>query len=88
MMRGQLISIIYSKLLTLEVTNVSGSSAMTLMGTDVPRIAETFYMLLVNVVPDVVQLGIAIYLLYTQIGAVCVAPIIITISGCPFLFLQ
>src|SRR5690348_5556275 len=82
MMRGQLIAIIYDKLATLEVTNVNESSAMALMGTDVPKIAETFHMLILNVVPDVVQLAIAVYLLYTQIGAVCVVPVITTISEC------
>jgi ATP-binding cassette, subfamily C (CFTR/MRP), member 1 len=80
MMRGQLVALIYDKLLTLEYTNTENSSAMTLMGTDVPKIAETFHMLLLDIVPDTVQLAVAIYLLYAQIGAVCIAPIIITIS--------
>jgi len=80
MMRGQLIAIIYSKLGTLEVTNVNESSAITLMGTDVAKIAETFHMLLLGVIPDVVQLAIAVYLLYAQIGVACVAPIITTIG--------
>ena len=49
------------------------------MGTDVPRIAETFHFLLIEVPPAVVQLGVAFYLLYAQLGVVSVAPIIVTL---------
>ena len=80
MMRGQLISIIYAKMMTLPITNINESAAMSLMGTDVQRIAETFWYLVVEVVPNAVQVGVAVYLLYVQLGAVCVAPVLITIS--------
>ncbi len=44
MMRGQPELQSYTiKLATLEVTNVNESSAMALVGTDVPKIAETFH---------------------------------------------
>lgn len=49
------------------------------MGTDVARIAETYHFLLIETPPALVQLGIALYLLYSQLGAVCVAPIIVTV---------
>ncbi|KAG6365767.1 hypothetical protein INS49_007378 [Diaporthe citri] len=42
-------------------------------------IAETFWQLLIEVVPSVLQLAIAVYLLYDQFGAVCVAPVLITV---------
>jgi len=77
MIRGQLMSIIYTKMLTLALANASDSAAMSLMGTDVQRIAETFWELLVEVLPSLVQLGIAVYLLYVQLGAVCVAPVLV-----------
>lgn len=80
MMRGELITTIYSKMLTLQTANANESAAMTLMGTDVQRIAETFHFLLIDVAPSVIQVGIAVYLLYTQLGAVCIAPVLITIS--------
>jgi ATP-binding cassette, subfamily C (CFTR/MRP), member 1 len=80
MMRGQTTSLIYTKMLTLPITGVNESAAMTLMGTDVQNIASTFYMFLIDMIPSAVQLGIAIYLLYLQIGAVCVVPILITLS--------
>ncbi|KUI69238.1 Multidrug resistance-associated protein 1 [Cytospora mali] len=79
MMRGQLISIIYTKMLTLPIADVNESSAMSLMGTDVQTIADSFWYFLIEVVPNLVQVGIAVYLLYVQLGAVCVAPILVTI---------
>lgn len=79
MIRGQLTVIIYAKMMTLPTTNADESAAMSLVGTDVQRIAETFWQLLIEVVPSVLQLGIAVYLLYLQLGVVCVAPVLITI---------
>lgn len=49
------------------------------MGTDVARISETYNFLLIEALPAIVQLSVALYLLYSQLGAVCVAPIIITV---------
>lgn len=79
MIRGQLTAVIYTKMLTLPITNADESAAMSLVGTDVQKIAETFWQLLIEVVPSVLQLAIAIYLLYGQLGAVCVAPVLVTI---------
>ncbi|KAI0124180.1 P-loop containing nucleoside triphosphate hydrolase protein [Xylariales sp. AK1849] len=79
MMRGQLTSIIYTKMSTLPITGVNESAAMTLMGTDVQGVAASFHYLLIDLVPSVVQLGIAVYVLYLQLGPVCVAPILVTI---------
>ncbi|KAI0508944.1 P-loop containing nucleoside triphosphate hydrolase protein [Xylaria bambusicola] len=81
MMRGGLISIIYRKMLRTQVTNLNDSAAVTLMGTDVQRIAETFHYLLVETVPAFLQLAIATYLLYLQLGAVFVVLLILSIAG-------
>jgi len=78
MMRGELTTVVYVKLLSLP--NASESAALTLIGTDVQRISQTFHFALIESVPSAVQLGIAIYLLYAQIGAVCIAPIIVTLG--------
>lgn len=80
MMRGQLTSLIYSKILTLPSTGTSESAAMTLMGADVQSIAASYHFLLLDLLPSIVQLSIAIYLLYTQLGAVCVAPVLVALS--------
>lgn len=79
MIRGQLTVMVYTKMLTLPTTNADESSAMSLVGTDVQRIAETFWQLLIEIFPSILQLGIAVYLLYDQLGAVCVAPVLITV---------
>ncbi|KAI1272257.1 P-loop containing nucleoside triphosphate hydrolase protein [Xylaria sp. FL0933] len=81
MIRGGLISIIYRKMLQTQVTKTNESAAVTLMGTDVQRIAETFHYLLVELVPAFIQLGIATYLLYLQLGAVFVVLLILSIAG-------
>ncbi|KAK5633576.1 hypothetical protein RRF57_009290 [Xylaria bambusicola] len=81
MMRGGLISIIYQKMLRTQVTNLNDSAAVTLMGTDVQRIAETFHYLLVETVPEFIQLATATYLLYLQLGAVFVVLLILSIAG-------
>lgn len=78
MIRGELTTVIYAKLLCLH--KVDESAALTLMGTDVQRISETFHFALIEVVPSAVQLGIAVYLLYLQLGAVCVAPAIVSLG--------
>ena len=80
MLRGQLISLIYRKMLSIYVNDVNQSSAMALMSTDTQKIAETFHFLVVDVIPSIVQLAIALYLLYTQLGAVCIAPIVVTLG--------
>lgn len=80
--RGQLTSIIYTKMLTLPAAEASDSSAMSLMGTDVQKITDTFFSFVIDVVPDGLQVIVSVYLMYLQLGAVCVAPVLITISRC------
>lgn len=80
MMRGQLISLIYNKMMVLPITGTSESAAMTLMGTDVQSIAASYHFLLLDIVPAAVQLSVAIYLLYDQLGVVCVAPLLVALG--------
>lgn len=84
MMRGQLISLIYIKTTTLPITSINESGATTLMSTDAQRISETFQLLLIDTLPLLAQLGLSIYVLYLQLGAVCVAPIIIAVGMLSF----
>ncbi|KAK8859863.1 multidrug resistance-associated [Apiospora arundinis] len=79
MMRGELISLIYLKTTTLPITSVGESAATTLMSTDAQRISETFQLLLMDTLPLITQLGLSVYVLYSQLGAVCVTPIIVAI---------
>ncbi|KAI0407428.1 P-loop containing nucleoside triphosphate hydrolase protein [Xylaria palmicola] len=81
MIRGGLVSIIYRKMLQTQATKLNDSAATTLMGTDVQRIAETFHYLLVETIPAFIQLAIATYLLYLQLGAVFVVLLILSVAG-------
>ncbi|KAL3712035.1 hypothetical protein TMatcc_000730 [Talaromyces marneffei ATCC 18224] len=77
MTRGALIPMIYSKLLQTKVKPADQSAALTLMTTDVEKIVETFWRLILDPWSCILQLGICVYLLYLQLGAVCCVPIIV-----------
>jgi ATP-binding cassette subfamily C (CFTR/MRP) protein 1 len=80
MVRGALIGMIYSKATELKSANINESSAMTLMGTDVETIAENWYFAFTESWASVLQIGIGVWLLQRQIGAVCIAPIIVAVG--------
>lgn len=75
--RGALVTMIYSKLLRTKANVVDQSAALTLMTTDVEKIVETFWRLILDPWSCILQLGICVYLLYRQLGAVCCVPIIV-----------
>ncbi|KAH7310266.1 ABC transporter [Rhexocercosporidium sp. MPI-PUGE-AT-0058] len=79
MVRGGLIGMIYRKIITLKAANVNDSAAMTLMGTDVEQIAENLHLIITDLWANLLQIGIAIWLLERQLGAVCIAPVILAI---------
>ncbi|KAF7914004.1 uncharacterized protein EAF01_000410 [Botrytis porri] len=71
--RGSLISLIYAKTVDLSITALDESVAVTLMASDTSAICEGF----TNIhelwaVP--IELGIAMYLLYRQVGLTFLAP--------------
>ncbi|KAE8369715.1 hypothetical protein BDV27DRAFT_152796 [Aspergillus caelatus] len=75
--RGSMIALLYNKSLTIQVGHCTGSAALTLMSTDIDNIID----LLENIVDiwaRLVEIGIGIWLLARQIGAVCATPPIIT----------
>ncbi len=80
--RGGLIGLIYEKLshAPLGSAEASDSAVMTLIGTDVERIGETWYMFISEIWASVIQLSIAVWLLERQLGAVCVAPVILALG--------
>lgn len=80
MIRGGLISLIYRRMLQTQATKLNDSAAVTLMSTDVQRIAETFHFLILELVPAFIQLGVATYLLYRQLGAVFVVLLVLSIG--------
>ncbi|RFU76786.1 multidrug resistance-related [Trichoderma arundinaceum] len=79
MIRGGLIGLIYRKVLRLSTNELNESSALALMGNDIETLAERANALLIEAYANSLTVGIAIYMLYAQLGAVCVAPIVMAI---------
>jgi len=81
MVRGGLISLIYDKVVQSPSTQAaSESAAMTLIGTDVERICETWHLVVAESWAGVIQLAFAVWLLQMQIGPVCVTPVIVALG--------
>ncbi|GKT98958.1 unnamed protein product [Fusarium langsethiae] len=76
MVRGGLITMIYSKMMRLPIDDLAESSAVTLMGNDVETLIEKLHFLLVESWANTLTVAIAMYMLAAQLGAVCVAPIV------------
>ncbi|RSM15280.1 hypothetical protein CEP52_000842 [Fusarium oligoseptatum] len=79
MVRGGLITLIYGKMMKLPTDDLNESSAVALMGNDVETLTEKLHMLLVESWANTITVGIAMWMLAAQLGAVCVAPIITAI---------
>lgn len=68
--------------------DASDSKVMTLIGTDIERICLTWFMAIASLIPSVVQLGLAVWLLERQLGVVCVAPVILVLRMTLDLFIR
>ncbi|KAF5007801.1 hypothetical protein FDECE_5884 [Fusarium decemcellulare] len=79
MVRGGLITLIYGKMMKLPTDDLNESSAVALMGNDVETLTEKLHMLLVESWANTITVGIAMWMLAAQLGAVCVAPIVTAI---------
>ena len=75
--RGALVTIIY-KMLAIRAETGNSSSALSLMSTDVDRITLTTFST-VDLIPSIVQLGIALGILGSQLGGSCIAPVVLCI---------
>jgi hypothetical protein len=83
MLRGALITVIYLKTTELCINSSEGDTALTLMSTDVERIVEAANKLH-DVWAQLVETGIATWLLYNQLGvSAFVAPVVALCSD-PF----
>lgn len=74
MMRGGMISMLYSKATDVALTDVDPASSLTLMSADIERIVsgmQTAHELWSNTA----EVIIAIYLLSRQLGAACAVPV-------------
>ncbi|KAK3682042.1 P-loop containing nucleoside triphosphate hydrolase protein [Podospora appendiculata] len=77
-LRSSLVTIIYKMMLTIRAESGNSSAALSLMSTDVDRVTNTTYFF-VNVIPDLIQLVVALYILSTQLGATAVAPVVLVL---------
>lgn len=83
-LRGALFGLIYQKSLRLEITspNVSPMAGITLIGTDVETIIVGMNMIH-ELWASVVEIGIATWLIYRELGAACAMPIALAIGLSP-----
>lgn len=79
MIRAGLISITFRSMLDIMDTSIEKSSALTLMGTDVERIVATLKHV-IGIAPDFIQVVLAVWILETRLGPICVAPMIMALS--------
>ena len=79
MLRGSLICLIFDATLHLDADTAGESAAVTLMSTDIDRIALGLE-LSDNLWAAPIEIGIAIFLLERQLGLACLAPVVITIG--------
>lgn len=80
MCRGALIGMIFKHTLRLPASESNeASNAINLMSTDISRITQTVQWVL-NVIPCAIQVGLALWILYTHLGVVFVAPLIVALG--------
>ena len=80
MMRGSLISCIYSKTLRLLESDAQEASALTLMNADIEVITQGVTQLH-ETWSSCLEVGLAIWLLERQVGAACAVPVGLTIGS-------
>ena len=76
--RGGLVSLIYGHTTNLSITALDESSALTLMSSDVQSITEAL-IFTSELYGALIEFGIALFLLYNQLGLACAAPGLLTL---------
>ncbi|KAJ5924064.1 hypothetical protein N7466_008251 [Penicillium verhagenii] len=80
-LRGGLMTLVFNHMMDLPLGGTDESSAMALMGSDIEMLAEYFYSSICETWANVLQLALATWLLQTQVGAVCIGPILVAITA-------
>lgn len=84
-LRGSLVALIYQTMLSLRTETGTSQAAVSLMSTEVERInvaAQWSF----SIVPNLLQLAIALRILAGQLGGVSVAPVVVAIRESMFLY--
>ncbi|KAI9744668.1 MAG: hypothetical protein M1818_002197 [Claussenomyces sp. TS43310] len=79
MVRGSLIAMVYSRTLDLALSTQHHSSPSALMSTDVERIC-TCLVNLHELWANIIEVGIAVYILEKQIGVACISPALLALA--------
>jgi len=79
MVRGSLIAVVYSSTLHMALSSPHQSAPSTLMSTDVERICTTLHNVH-ELWANLIEAGIAVYILETQLGVACVSPAIMALG--------
>jgi hypothetical protein len=74
MVRGQLISMLYHKATDINITAADPTAALTLMSADIERI-DMGWRTAHEVWANLVEIGIAVFLLQRQLGVACLIPV-------------
>lgn len=74
-------SIVFQHMMDQPLGSTDESRAMSLMGSDIEMLAEYFYSVACETWANVLQLALATWLLETEVGAVCIAPILVVIGS-------
>ncbi|PYH92309.1 multidrug resistance-associated protein [Aspergillus ellipticus CBS 707.79] len=80
MVRGGLMALSFQHMMDLPLGGTDESSAMSLMGADIEMLAEYFQLTVCETWANVLQLGLATWLLETEVGVVCIAPIVVVVA--------
>jgi len=80
MLRGALMATVYQKMMVLPLGGISEHGALSLIGSDIEALSEYFHAAVCETWANIIQLGLATWLLYTQLGAVCIAPIVVVLG--------
>ncbi|KMP02660.1 canalicular multispecific organic anion transporter 1 [Coccidioides immitis RMSCC 2394] len=78
MARGGLIGMLYRKATDLSIKDVDPASSLTLMSADIERIVQG-WQTMHEMWANIIEVGIAIFLLYIQLGVACAVPIAVSI---------
>lgn len=79
-LRGGLVSLIHAQTVRARAVDLGETTAVTLMGTDVERIASGFR-LIHEMWASLIDIAVAIFLLERQLGVACLVPALIVIGG-------
>lgn len=74
--RGGLVSLLYDKTIDLSLSAVDRDAALTLMSADINRLVDILT-LIHDTWCSIIDLGVAMFLLYLRLGSACYAPAIV-----------